>query len=83
MNDTIKWLSIKEVKPTEGKYYLICSDMGWLGIQKYENGLWCCTEFPNVICDNIVYDVYNHEILYFAEIDEIPRPKKYQELKKA
>lgn len=70
------WISIKDKKPLENKYYLVCSSCGWIGIRQYRNGLWCDTEFPNVICDDIIYDVRNEDILYYIATWDIPMPNQ-------
>lgn len=70
----MNWVNIKDKPPTNGKYYLICSDCGWIGLQKYENNSWCPTDYPDVICDNVLYDVSNNEIKYYIEVKDIPIP---------
>lgn len=70
----MKWISVTERMPEEGHYYLVCSDQGWMGLRQFENNSWCRTQFPEVICDGVVYDVHDSSIKYYIAVQDIPWP---------
>ena len=78
----MKWISIKDKLPINGKYYLICSNNGWIGFQKYENDAWCHTGYPDVVCNDIIYDVANKDIEYYIAIEDISLPNQPERSKR-
>lgn len=71
----MKWISVKEHLPEEGTYCLIMSNCGWIGLEKYsKKDQWCSTGFPDVIIDNIIYDVPNDQITHYMPLSEIELP---------